>query len=357
MRFHVVALPHTQVTKEFSGCAYTEKVRRFCDMMKSRGHIVFLYAGEKTDANVDELITCISEERRSQAVDNKHYTQASFDINALHWQIFNTNVIRLMQSRLEQQDFICLIGGAAHKPIADKYPDHISVEFGVGYSGVFSKYKVFESYAWMHSIYSQNKEASTVDGAFYDDVIPGYLEPDMFPLGKGEGDYYLYIGRMIERKGVDIAAYACKKAGAKLLLAGPGDYIPSYGKYLGPVNSEQRAELMGNAIATFVPTLYIEPFGNVNIESQACGTPVITTDWGAFTETVVQGETGYRCRTGAEFTQAMEDVKKLDRKKIRDRAISLYSVDVIAKKYEQYFERLLTLWGDGWYTEGTNANT
>ena len=25
MRFHVVALPHTQVTKEFAGCAFTEK--------------------------------------------------------------------------------------------------------------------------------------------------------------------------------------------------------------------------------------------------------------------------------------------------------------------------------------------
>jgi glycosyltransferase involved in cell wall biosynthesis len=306
---------------------------------------------------VDELITCISEERRAEAVGDKHYTQASFDTDTLHWQIFNTNVIRLMQSRLEQQDFICLIGGTAHKPIADKYPSHISVEFGVGYSGVFSKYKVFESYAWMHSVYAQHNNASTVNGKFYDDVIPGYLEPDMFPLGKGEGDYYLYIGRMIERKGVDIAAYACQKAGVRLLLAGPGDYIPSYGEYLGPVNPEQRAELMGNAIATFVPTLYIEPFGNVNIESQACGTPVITTDWGAFTETVVQGETGYRCRTGAEFIQAMEDVKKLNRQKIRDRAISLYSVDVIAKQYEQYFNRLLTLWGDGWYTEGTNANT
>jgi len=162
---------------------------------------------------------------------------------------------------------------------------------------------------------------------------------------------------MVQRKGVDIAAHVCKTIGAKLILAGPGDHRPSYGEYIGPVGPKQRAELMGNAIATFVPTLYIEPFGNVNIESQACGTPVITTDWGAFTETVVQGVTGYRCRNVEEFILATQNVKNLDRQAIRDRAVSLYSVDVIAKQYEYYFQRLLTLWGDGWYTEGNNANT
>jgi hypothetical protein len=27
----------------------------------------------------------------------------------------------------------------------------------------------------------------------------------------------------------------------------------------------------------------------------------------------------------------------------------LYSLDAIGPQYEQYFARLLTLWGDGWY--------
>ncbi len=90
-------------------------------------------------------------------------------------------------------------------------------------------------------------------------------------------------------------------------------------------------------------------------ESTRC--PVITTDWGAFTETVVEGVTGFRCRSVEEFILATQNVKNLDRKAIRDRAVSLYSVDVIAKQYEKYFNRLMTLWGDGWYTEGNNANT
>jgi glycosyltransferase involved in cell wall biosynthesis len=357
MRFHVVALPHTQVTKAFAGCAYTEKVRRFCNMMKSLGHTVYLYAGEENEANVDELITCITETQRRIVVGNKPYVEAPFNYRLPHWEKFNKKVVAEIRKRAEKQDFICVIAGGSHQPIAQALPHMMTVEFGVGYSGVFSNYKVFESYAWMHSVYAQHKDAATVDGSFFDAVIPGYLDPEMFPLGEGKGDYYLYIGRMIPRKGVDIAAHICKTIGAKLIMAGPGEHIPNYGEYIGTVGPEQRAELMGNAIATFVPTLYIEPFGNVNIESQACGTPVITTDWGAFTETVVEGVTGFRCRNVEEFILATQNVKNLDRKAIRDRAVSLYSVDVIAKEYEKYFNRLLTLWGDGWYTEGNNANT
>jgi len=356
MRFHVVALPHTQVTKQYAGCAFTEKVRRFVMMMKAQGHDVFLYAGEQSEGVEDELITCISEVERAAAQGSNHFTAVSFDTELAHWKIFNANVIAGIGTRLQHKDFICLIGGGAHKSIADAFPQAMSVEFGVGYGGVFAKYRVFESYAWMHSIYAGWKNPTTADGQFYDVVIPGYLEPGMFPLGEGLGDYYLFIGRLIDRKGYRIAQEVCQKIGKRLILAGPGEQS-GYGEFVGSVDPETRAKLMGGAIATFAPTLYIEPFGNVVIESQACGTPTITTDWGAFTETNISGLTGYRCRTLADFINAAEDVKSLDRAAIREHAIARYSLDVVGQMYGDYFERLLTLWGEGWYQLETEKAT
>ncbi len=349
MRFHVVALPHTQVTKEYTSCAFTEKVRRFCIMMTDLGHEVVLYAGEQNEAPVTELVTCINEKQRAAATAGGHYTTASFDTSLPHWQIFNANVIREIAERIEPQDFVCLIGGYAHKPIADAFPQHMSVEFGIGYGGTFAKYRVFESYAWMHSIYAGHKNPTTTNGNFFDAVIPGYLEPEMFPMGYGEGDYYFFIGRLIDRKGYHIAQEVCERLGKRLIIAGPGVPNGGYGEFVGNVGPERRAELMGGALALFAPTIYIEPFGNIVVEAQTCGTPTITTDWGAFTETNINGVTGYRCHTLSEFVQAAEDVKSLDRAAIRKQAIEKYSLAAVGVQYERYFKRLLTLWGDGWY--------
>ena len=62
------------------------------------------------------------------------------------------------------------------------------------------------------------KNPTLVDGNFYDAVIPGYLEPEMFPLQEKKEDYYLYVGRMVDRKGLVVAQHVCKELGLKLSL-------------------------------------------------------------------------------------------------------------------------------------------
>jgi glycosyltransferase involved in cell wall biosynthesis len=348
MRFHIVSLPHTNTTLDFTSCAFTEKVRRFCIMMKNLGHTVYLYAGEFNSAPVDEHIPCITESERVNSLHGDHYTNASFNFTLPFWTKFNGNVIKGIQKRLEKKDFLCFIGGICHKPIADAFPEHMSVEFGIGYEGTFAKYRVFESYAWMHCLYTQHKLPSSVNGNFFDSVIPGYFEPEMFPFVENKKDYYLFIGRLIDRKGYHIAQEVCQRLGKRLVLAGAGPK-KGYGEFVGCVGPEERGKLMSNAIAVFVPTLYIEPFGNVVVEAQLCGTPVISTDWGAFAETNIDGVTGFRCRTFKEFCDATEDVKNLNPKNIREIAVRKYSLEVIQKEYEKYFRRLLTLWDNGWY--------
>lgn len=348
MRFHVISLPHTNTTKEFVWCAYTEKVRRFCNMMTSLGHTVYLYGGSENEAEVKEFISCISEEDRQEYIARPDKDVILFDTSNKYWQMFNSAATVEIAKRIQPKDFICVIAGNCQKPVADFFPNNMTVEFGIGYTGTFSKYRVFESYAWMHSVYAGHRDPYKVDGQFFDTVINGYLDAEMFPLVEKKDDYYLYLGRLVDRKGFRIAQEVCEHLGKRLVVAGGGEFS-GYGEYVGMVGAEEKAKLMGNAIALFAPTLYIEPFGNVVIEAQACGTPTITTDWGAFTETNVDGLTGYRCHTFAEFCEAAEKVKSLDPVKIHNRALELYSVDNIRYKYEKYFHRLETLWDKGWY--------
>jgi glycosyltransferase involved in cell wall biosynthesis len=348
LRFHLVGIPFTNTNTDFPDCAFTMKVRKFAKMMKAAGHKVYLYSGPSSTAECDEHIQCFTEEERIAAV-GMHHTSASYDGSLPHWQKFNKTVAQEIKKRAEQKDFVCVISGLANKQIADELPEMMVVEFGIGYPGTFSKYRVFESYAWMHSVYgTTTTNAANLNGKFYDAVIPGYIDKDEFPAGKGEGDYFLFIGRLIERKGFQIAADVAEHLGKRLLVAGHGT-PPSYGEYVGVVN-KTKAELYANAKAIFAPTLYIEPFGNIVPEAAMTGTPAITTDWGAFTETVEDGVTGFRCHTFGEFIDAAKKVKDLDRNYIRERAIKNYSLEATAPKYEKYFSRLLTLWGDGWNT-------
>lgn len=348
MRFHVISLPHTHTTSEFSACAFTVKAINFGRMMKALGHHVTLYAGERNEAPCDELVTCISETSRASIVGTKHYTEADWQHPL--WREFNARVIGNLRDRIQPQDFICVIGGKAHKSIADAFPNHLTVEFGVGYGGVFSRFRVFESYAWMHMHYgaATGGDPCRADGQWYDAVIPGYLDPAAFPFRADKDDYYLFVGRLIDRKGYAIAQDVCERLGKRLILAGPGEQ-KGYGEFVGVVGSEERGRLMAGAKALFAPTVYVEPFGNVAIEAMMCGTPVIATDWGAFTETVVPGVTGFRCRTLAEFCDAAQRAGELPPEAIRERALNRYSLAVVGKQYVCYFERLMSLWGRGWY--------
>jgi len=350
MRFHVAALPHTNTTNEFLACAYTAKVINFCRMMMARGHTVYLYGGESNDAPCTEFISCVTESQRAAHVGAAHFTAASFDYSLPFWRAANWHMAHQIRVRAQPQDFVCVIGGLAQKAIADELPDLMTVEFGVGYGGTFSKYRVFESYAWMHTVYGAQTvgDPHRADGNWWDTVIPGYLDPALFPSSEERDDYFLFVGRLIDRKGYGIAAEVAQALDTRLVVAGQGT-PPAGCDYRGVVGPEERGRLMSRARAVFVPTLYLEPFGNVHAEAMACGTPVITTDWGVFTETVEDGVNGFRCRTFGEFLNAAKSVDGLDRDVIRRRAIARFGLEPVSRQYEAYFERLLTLWDRGWY--------
>ena len=104
-----------------------------------------------------------------------------------------------------------------------------------------------------------------------------------------------------------------------------------------------------HGVVEMASPLYVEPFGYVAIEAQMCGTPIITTDRGAFAETVLHGLTGFRCRTQAEFVAAIRKTPHLDRNFIRDYALNHFSIKKIAPKYKAYFDFVWNVHKNGGY--------
>ena len=111
MRFHVVSLPHTQTTAEYIACAYTQKVRRFCDMMSSLGHEVFLYASEDNEADVAELVTVVSKvEQQEWFGGNDFHTNffnIEWDSSLPYWVAMNSRCVDEISARLQPKDFVC----------------------------------------------------------------------------------------------------------------------------------------------------------------------------------------------------------------------------------------------------------
>jgi hypothetical protein len=367
MTLHLVApSPHSETTRAFDVDAFAAKCRRLGSMLTAQGERVVLYGGPANESVVYDFVPLVTrDEQRGWFGDFDPMRDVfnAFDNHHPAWQAFNTRAIAAIRERAEPGDILGLTMGLSHKPIADALPELLAVEMGIGYSGVFAPYRVFESYAWMHFL--AGREPSD-DVRYFDTVIGNAYDADEFPAGTGSGGYHLFMGRFTARKGIEIAVEATKRLGVRLVIAGPGE-DPEVSAWLaqndghvervGSVTGPERATLMGEATALWAPTIYLEPFGSVVTEAMTTGTPVITTDWGAFTETVANGVSGFRCRTLVEFVEAGRAVETLDRTGIRAYALSRYSTAVVGPQYGAYLAKLRTLRGDGWYTEAESDLT
>lgn len=359
--FHILGLPHTITNKDFTACAYTQKAWKFCKMMGERGHTVIHYGHEESDAPYAENVTVITNKVWKKVYGTHDYKSKLFTYNTEDeaYQTFYKNAIKEIGKRKQKNDFILPFWGAGVRPICDAHPDLITVEPGIGYAvGHWADWKIFESYAIYHA-YCGLEAVGTCKQNNYDVVIPNYFDLDEFEFNDKKEDYFLFLGRVYDGKGVNIAIQVTEHLGYKLKIAGQidenGPYkskkFPSHVEFVGYADIEKRRELMKNAKGSFLASQYVEPFGGVQIENLLCGTPTITSDWGAFTENNIEGVTGYRCRTFDDYLQATIKLNngEIDYKTCREYG-EKFSLKNIAPKYEKFFQDVLNVYeGEGWY--------
>ncbi|MFO0964220.1 MAG: glycosyltransferase family 4 protein [Gemmataceae bacterium] len=112
------------------------------------------------------------------------------------------------------------------------------------------------------------------------------------------------VGHLIKEKGVDVALRALAElpANVALWVAGSGPEQEALERLIADLRLDERVRLLGlqrdvqpylQAADCFVcPSLWGEAAGLVNLEAQACGTPLIASRIGGIPEYVVEGRTG-----------------------------------------------------------------
>jgi len=168
----------------------------------------------------------------------------------------------------------------------------------------------------------------------------------------------VFLGRVEHIKGAHLAIEIARQSGRNLILAGnvPSDaqsqrYFQEQVQphldgqqiqYIGPVNDQQKNELLGRAAAFLMPILWDEPFGIVMAEALACGTPVIALRRGSVPEIVQPGLNGFIADDLEQMIQAGKNLSLIDRSACRQVAASQFSDQVITLAYEQlYTQRIL----------------
>lgn len=365
MRFHCPGLAHTVTSPEYNACAFTQKVRKLCGGLTRAGHHVIHYGHEESVVECSEHVTVSYNRDLAAAYGSYNWRKEFFKHNTedVAYRNFSDRCNAELRLRKEPGDFLLIPFGWGHKRICEANQDIHVVESGIGYPWVLprelARWKVFESYAVRNAVHGKDRVAHA-NNDDYEVVIPNYFEPDAFgPIVERGGDYLLYLGRITRAKGVHIAIEAAARAGMRLLIAGQGDLATEYSgptshvELVGYADEPTRRELMRQAAGLIIASQYIEPFGGVAVEAMMSGTPVITSDTGAFSEWVIPGRNGYRCRSLGQYVWAINQLHffgATERVRIRRFAETNFSTDAVVPKFVEFFESIEAVrLGAGWY--------
>jgi len=358
MRLHLLALPHTVTDRTFSHCAFSGKVLRFAPMLRAQGFDVIHYGVEGAESGANEQVDLMTQEEHLGLLGQQRYHENGTGfvgdkalVGSELYRRFNFRLHDELVDRLEPGDVICLPFGYAHDNAIRglellKSGEARAVETGIGYPNPCTIYRVFESQAWRHWVTGKEER----DGAGWDSprqewVIPNYYVLNDWPvvLEPANRKTVVFFGRINESKGCAVLPVLARAfPGLHFVMCGQGDPAPFLGppnlEYRPPINGDGRAEFLGNAAAAIFPSRMIEPFCGAAVEAMLCGTPVLTSDAGAFTETNLNGITGYRCADQRAFIARLSAAIFLDRATVAASARARFSTEVCGPMYANVFD-------------------
>ena len=383
IRLHLPAVPHTITTNEYSHCAFTGKVLRFSPMMQSVGYEVYHYGVETSTSGADVQVqlfsvnefnelrvqsliklepTLTEEQAREKLADPTQEVGILANWDTPLYKEFNLRLRDklIKHYRSNTTDIVCIPFGPAYE-IAFAGLNYVYVESGIGYSNAYKDFRIYESYAKLHFDCSR---ANTHHPPNYWFVCPNYYNIKEWPFQPiYKKNTIGYFGRVVPLKGLGIIVEIAKRfPHIEFHICGQGDPTPYLKdpniKYHKPLHGTDRWRYLSQFAAVITPTLFLEPFCGVSAEAQLCGVPVISSYHGAFTENIEQFKTGVGCHTLSDYCYGVQMALdgKFDRKYVHERAVKLFDMYNVAKKYDYVFRSINDVHNgtNGWYSPNQN---
>ncbi|RXK87342.1 glycosyltransferase [Filimonas effusa] len=132
-------------------------------------------------------------------------------------------------------------------------------------------------------------------------IKPNFVEKVISIDSHSRDEYFLFIGRLSQEKGIDLLLDAFERTNARLLIAGDGplkDLVVSYCssrqniEYLGPLGKEEVLGAMRRCSALIFPSIWFEGMPMTILEAFSTGTPVIASKLGAMESMIQHGQNG-----------------------------------------------------------------
>jgi glycosyltransferase involved in cell wall biosynthesis len=200
---------------------------------------------------------------------------------------------------------------------------------------------------------SDAQRADNTDVAYAGTVHNG-IDLDAYPFRADKDDFLVYMGRANPGKGAKEAILIARRAGLALQMIlkrsepTERDY---FAREIEPllaadvdlhenVSHDVKVDLLSRARAMIFPIHWPEPFGLVMVEAMACGTPVVTTNWGAAPELVADGITGFRRDGEDDLVEALGRVAELAPADCRKRVEEQFSGAAMVRSYETVYGRV-----------------
>lgn len=198
-------------------------------------------------------------------------------------------------------------------------------------------------------------------------IIPNGLNVEAYEKAEKKafiGDpYVFYVGRIVEKKGVDLlvkAFYKLKNSNLKLVIEGKGEELPKIKNMVkglglekdiiftnGEMLRKEKIETMKSALFGVVPSR-VEPFGIVALEFMAAGTPFVASKTGGLNDLLRDGETCLFFENGNIDDLADKMELMLSDHLLRERLIASsqsevqnYQWGTISSRYLNCFDELL----------------